>query len=676
MSRDLRDNQKGNILAVDDISTNLRLLSSMLTEQGYQVRKAISGRAALTSVKVALPDLILLDINMPEMDGYEVCAQLKACEETRDIPVIFISALNEVMDKVKAFGVGGADYISKPFNAEELLARVENQLTIARQRLSLQERTVQLEKEIAARQQAEEEVQLLLTINRAISSAPDFDTALEVALQQVCQITNWIYGEAWIPTTDGSALVCSRCWYCDRAGNDPAVVAELERFREYSEVLTFYPGEEIPGQVWTTRKPLYVADLSEMEDVLLRLELATNCGLKAAFGVPIVPVGSDRQNIDLLSSQSPVLAVLVFFSLSRKSQNKRLCELVKAVATQSGIVLQQKKVQAEMKALFAAMTDVVVVRDVSGRCLNVIPTSTENLYKPATEIIGRKLHETLPPEQADLILKAILEAVSAQKTVEIEYSLPIGGKDICFAETISPLSSETAILVARDITERKQAQSALQQEQEKSEQLLLNILPEAIVDRLKENQGAIAENFNEVTILFADIVGFTPLSARITPTELVNLLNEIFSKFDQLTEKHGLEKIKTIGDAYMVVGGLPVPKENSAEAIAEMALDMQTAIAHLQTKYGELLQIRIGINTGSVVAGVIGMKKFIYDLWGDAVNVASRMESSGIPGKIQVTEVTYQRLKNRYEFQKRGQVPVKGRGEMTTYWLVGKAFAK
>lgn len=676
MSTDLSDNQKGNILAIDDTPENLRLLSTMLTERGYEVRKAISGRAALTSVKVLLPDLILLDINMPEMDGYEVCTQLKACEETRDIPVIFISALDEVMDKVKAFGVGGADYITKPFKVEELIARVENQLTISRQRLSLQERTAQLEQEIKARQRAEEEVQLLLTINQAISSAPDFDTALEVALQQVCQTTNWIYGEAWIPTTDGSALVCSRCWYCDRAGNDPAVVAEIQRFREYSEILTFYPDEEIPGQVWTTRKSLCVADLSKMEDALLRLELATDCGLKAAFGVPIVPLGSKRQNIDLLSSQSPVLAVLVFFTLSTRSQDKRLCELVNVVAAQSGVVLQQKKVQAEMKALFAAMTDVVVVRDVSGRCLNVIPTSSENLYKPATEIIGRKVHEILPEAQADLILQAILEAVSTQKTVEIEYSLPIGGKDIWFAETVSPLSSETTILVARDITERKQAQSALQQEQEKSEQLLLNILPEAIADRLKENQGAIAENFNEVTILFADIVGFTPLSARITPTELVNLLNEIFSKFDELTEKHGLEKIKTIGDAYMVVGGLPVPKENSAEAIAEMALDMQAAIAHLQTKYREQLQIRIGINTGSVVAGVIGMKKFIYDLWGDAVNVASRMESSGIPGKIQVTEVSYQSLKNRYEFEKRGEVAVKGRGEMTTYWLVGKILAK
>jgi len=151
---------------------------------------------------------------------------------------------------------------------------------------------------------------------------------------------------------------------------------------------------------------------------------------------------------------------------------------------------------------------------------------------------------------------------------------------------------------------------------------------------------------------------------------MVDLLNEIFSIFDQLTEQHGLEKIKTIGDAYMVVGGLPVYKANNAQAVAQMALDMRDAIADFQESYGEQLQIRIGVNTGSVVAGVIGTKKFIYDLWGDAVNVASRMESSSLPGKIQVTEATYTCLKEQYRFEQRGKIAVKGKGEMITYWLV------
>jgi PAS domain S-box-containing protein len=803
---------KGNILVVDDTPDNLRLLSTVLAGGGYEVRKALTGQMALMAAKTALPDLILLDINMPGMNGYEVCSQLKADEHTRDVPVIFISALDDVLDKVKGFDIGGVDYITKPFQAQEVIARIENQLTILRQQSSLRERTAQLEQEIkerlraeeasrqseerwelallgtgdgifdwnittgevfasalllemlgyteqdiaysfdawlnlvhpedidqtiatlqghlerktplyrgeyrlrckdssykwilargqaqwdrngqpvrmvgshqdiSDRKQAEEEVRLLSTIAQAISAAPDFDTALDIALQQVCEITSWTYGEAWIPTADMSALVCSSRWYCQFAGIDPTVAEEIRNFREYSEVLTFLPTEEIPGQVWSTHKSQWVPQLTEIDDVLLRLELATKCGLKGGFGVPIVAMGNNNEPTEeqsnyLLSSQSPVLAVLVFFMRSTSSEDKRLSELVNAVAAQSGTVLQQKKVQAEMKALFAAMTDVVTVRDVSGRCLNVIPTNTVNLYKPPAAMIGRKLHEDLPSAEADLILKGILEAVSSQKTVSIEYCLPIGGKDVWLAETISPLNEERAILVARDISDRKQAEEALRLEQQKSEQLLLNILPKAIANQLKESQGvlaergaAIAEQFNEVTIMFADLVGFTSLSARLKPIELVNLLNEIFSTFDGLAEKLGLEKIKTIGDAYMVAGGLPIPKPDHAEAIAEMALAMQAAVRHLRCEQEENIQIRIGINTGVVVAGVIGTKKFIYDLWGDAVNVASRMESSGQPGIIQVTTATYERLKDKYVFEKRGTIKVKGKGEMVTYWLIG-----
>ncbi|NET09304.1 MAG: HAMP domain-containing protein [Symploca sp. SIO2B6] len=218
----------------------------------------------------------------------------------------------------------------------------------------------------------------------------------------------------------------------------------------------------------------------------------------------------------------------------------------------------------------------------------------------------------------------------------------------------------------------EQRTSELKEEQEKSERLLLNILPESIAEQLKHNPDAIAEQFEDITILFADIVGFTPLSARLEPIELVNLLNQVFSRFDDLADELGLEKIKTIGDAYMVAAGLPVPQTDHAERIAKMALAMREAIAQFQEQLGEAVQIRIGINTGHVVAGVIGTKKFIYDLWGDAVNVASRMESSGEPGRIQVTANTYERLKEKFEFEHRGAIAVKGKGQMTTYWLVSQ----
>ncbi len=209
-------------------------------------------------------------------------------------------------------------------------------------------------------------------------------------------------------------------------------------------------------------------------------------------------------------------------------------------------------------------------------------------------------------------------------------------------------------------------------EQQKSERLLLNILPKPIAERLKQEEGVIADNFSDVTVLFADIVDFTKLSARIPAADVVALLNDVFSKFDQLAEKHSLEKIKTIGDAYMVVGGLPTPRPDHAVAVAEMALDMRAALVGQVRATGGLLSVRIGIHTGPVVAEVIGTRKFIYDLWGDTVNTASRMESQGASGGIQVTDVTYERLRNNYVFERRGTVLVKGKGEMVTYLLVGR----
>jgi|AGSF01.1.fsa_nt_gi Adenylate cyclase, family 3 (some proteins contain HAMP domain) len=364
------------ILVVDDTPHNVRLLSTILTGQGYQVRKALNGQRALATVQEFPPHLILLDVMMPEMNGYEVCEHLKSSPTTSSIPVIFLSALDDASDKVKAFDVGAVDYITKPFQEKEVLARVANQLTIQSQKQLLQEQTNQLE-----------------------------------------------------------------------------------------------------------------------------------------------------------------------------------------------------------------------------------------------ELVGR---------------------------------------------------------LEDEIKERRLTETALRLAQNKSDNLLLNILPAAIVEALTKGENTNAERFESATVLFADIVNFTSLASRISPLELVKFLNQIFSKFDELTQKHGLEKIKTNGDAYMVAGGLPVPRPDHAEAIANMALDMQEAIADFQTDTGEPLQIRIGINTGPVVAGVIGTKKFSYDLWGDTVNVASRMESQGLPGFIQVTTAVYDQLKNNYVFEERGSISVKGKGETIAYLLTGK----
>ena len=203
-----------------------------------------------------------------------------------------------------------------------------------------------------------------------------------------------------------------------------------------------------------------------------------------------------------------------------------------------------------------------------------------------------------------------------------------------------------------------------------SERLLLNVLPASIAERLKHGE-TVADHFDQASILFADIANFTPYSADRTPAEVLALLNEIFSAFDQLTEKYGLEKIKTIGDAYMVVSGLPTPRSDHLDSLVEMALEMQ-AVMGIFRKNGLCdFDLRIGINTGPAMAGIIGYKKFSYDLWGDTVNVASRMESFGIPGEIQVTKEVYRLLKQKYTFQKRGHINIKGKGEMLVYLLKG-----
>jgi len=212
----------------------------------------------------------------------------------------------------------------------------------------------------------------------------------------------------------------------------------------------------------------------------------------------------------------------------------------------------------------------------------------------------------------------------------------------------------------------------IEAERQKAEKLLLNILPETVATQLKQESGTLAESFPDATVLFADIVNFSDWASNLAPIQVVEMLNQIFSRFDQLVSHYGLEKIKTIGDAYMAVGGLPRPRADHAEAIAELALDMLIAIAEFDRGDGRSFQLRIGVNTGPVVAGVIGTQKFIYDLWGDTVNVASRMESHSETGRIQVTTTTYQALKEKYRFQQRGPIQVKGKGELVTYFLMGR----
>lgn len=519
------------------------------------------------------------------------------------------------------------------------------------------------------------------------------------------------------------------------------------------------------------------------------------------LGVEQVNFQTSEVVIEMLADVSRIIHKACCLEQKYRELEAANVQLQREIIQRQNVEIVLRDSEAQLHALLTAITDVVLVLDVQGRYLKIAPTNLALLHKPPDELIGKTLHEVFPKAQADTFLARIQESLETQQTCNIEYSHPtIENKEVWFAASISPLDNNSVIWVARDMTERKQAEEArhsaetryrsifentyeglfqmtpegrllsanpglariygyesaeelraaliclnqqryvdknrwdtflaqmqteervsdfesqvyrqdgeviwisenahvvrdaqgellyyegsvvditkrkvweeaLRYQQECTEELLLNILPSPIAQRLKRAESTIADNFADVTVLFADLVNFTEISAAIPPTRLVDLLNKIFSEFDHLAEKHSLEKIKTIGDAYMVVGGLPTTRPDHAEAIAEMALDMQQKITRFKGLNGEPFRLRIGINTGPVIAGVIGTKKFTYDLWGDTVNVASRMESHGIAGCIQVTASTYERLKHKYVFEQRGVTHIKGKGDMMTYWLMGR----
>jgi PAS domain S-box-containing protein len=477
------NNKKGVIVIVDDKPTNLGVLFDFLTDSGFKVLVAQDGESAIQKVEYAHPDLILLDVMMPGIDGFETCRRLKANPATQDIPVIFMTALSEAVDKVKGFSLGAVDYVTKPMQQEEVRARVTTHLTLRNLHHKLQEQNLQLQK-------AEEK----------------YRSIVENATEGIFQAT-----------PEGRYITAN-----------PAL----------ARILGYSSPEALMNEMSNIGKQLYLEPMR-------------------------------RDDLIALMNREDTLS-----------------DFESQVYRKDGSVIWISE-------------NIRTVRDANGKLLYYEGSVT-------------------------------------------------------------------------DITERKQSEVALRLARKRAELLLLNILPQPIAERLKRGQRTLAESFEDVTVLFADLVDFTKFSAQTSPTELVELLNVIFSKFDRLAEQHGIEKIKTIGDAYMVVAGLPTPRPDTAGAIAQMALDMQDAITQLNTELGKTFRLRIGIHSGPVVAGVIGIRKFSYDLWGDTVNIASRMESQGLPGSIQVSATTYERLRDRYLFEQRSPIQIKGKGEMITYLLISR----
>jgi adenylate cyclase len=249
--------------------------------------------------------------------------------------------------------------------------------------------------------------------------------------------------------------------------------------------------------------------------------------------------------------------------------------------------------------------------------------------------------------------------------------LPVWFTSTMLALNVIATGAVAFTLLASFAHQRNAALRALRAEQVKSEALLTNILPSSIAERLKAASQTIADDCESASILFADVVDFTPLAQRLPAAEVVGILDQLFSRFDELVEQHGLEKIKTIGDCYMAAAGVPNPSPDHARKAALLALDMRDAVATSAVAGQASCELRIGINSGPVVAGVIGTKRFLYDLWGDAVNTASRMESQSAPGEIQITRTTYELLKEEFVCTRRGTILVKGKGRMETWYLEG-----
>jgi diguanylate cyclase (GGDEF)-like protein len=313
---------KANVLVVDDTPVNLLLLNQILCRNNYKIRVAPNGKMALKSVFANPPDLILLDIKMPDMDGYEVCRQLKSDPRTEGIPIIFISALDGAIDKVTAFNLGGVDYITKPFEPVEVLARIEHQLRLRELMVELKYQNAQL--------------QLLLTTTQSINESVDIDSALTIILEKICTNLGWDFGEAWMPNDSGTELVYGQAWY----GND----AKLAEFHDYSKTQDIVQGKGFAAQIWQEQDLKWIADASvEESEMFSRADRAATAGLKGMLGIPILLRDSTT------GENSQVLAVLVFFQKNEMQPDRRSLELLKAVASQLGSMIQRKKTEAALK---------------------------------------------------------------------------------------------------------------------------------------------------------------------------------------------------------------------------------------------------------------------------------------------------------------------------------------
>ncbi len=547
-------------------------------------------------------------------------------------------------------------------------------------------------RDITERQRAQKRLAAQYATTRILSESATLREIPLKILQAICENLGWELGELWTPKKGGQGgqgafssasqesfdtslssvfpqspipnpqLRCVEMWI------QPSV--DVQEYTSVTWQTTLATGEGLPGRIWAKCYPHWIPNVANDAN-FVRSEVASQAGLQGAFGFPI-------------QGDSELLGVMTFYSHEVQRLDEDLLKTMEAIGNQLGQFIKRKQAEAALaeseeryRDLFENASDLIQSCALNGQFVYVNRAWRETLGYSESQVEQMNLFDVIHPDHKGEWLEILSRVMFGEKLNQVTAGLiskdgekiSVEGNINCRFVAGKPVATRA---IFRDITERLQTEEALRQQQEQTERLLLNILPEPIADQLKQQTSTIAENFAEVSVMFADIVGFTQMASALSPNDLIDLLNQIFSAFDRLSEKHGLEKIKTVGDAYMVVGGLPTRRDDHAEAIAEMALDIQNAIAQFREETGKDFNIRIGINTGPVVAGVIGIKKFSYDLWGDTVNIASRMESHGIPGQIHVTDSTYERLREQYLLTERGTIQVKGKGEMTTYFLTGR----
>jgi PAS domain S-box-containing protein len=333
-------------------------------------------------------------------------------------------------------------------------------------------------------------------------------------------------------------------------------------------------------------------------------------------------------------------------------------------------------------AILDAIPAPVFYKDTQGRYLGCNQAFEQFIGTTRAKLAGQTVYELSPAHLADKYFEADNALFASGGTQVYEARVRRADaeeRDVIFYKALFSTENVNGLVgTLLDISDRKELERQLAGERERSEELLRNILPDAIAARLKDqtSEERVAESFSGVTVVFADIVDFTQLSATMSSERLVAMLDEVFSCFDRIADSHGIEKIKTIGDCYMVASGLPEPRTDHARAAAEFSLDLRACLGDLGRRVGHPLRLRIGMNSGPVTAGVIGRKKFIYDLWGDVVNTASRMEAHGVPDEIHCTDRTRQLLTETFELEHRGEIEVKGKGPMTTWFLRDRVVAR